>query len=127
MVFHVWDLHEPRQVPVAQPGASSLSRTVYDRALAALDARLAELLPDDVLAGVSICLVGDHGENLRFEPRGKFGKGIANLLWWKPTKRLAQPLTRRFIAFGARRSSKWPLRLAPSRLTLPAVAAGALS
>ena len=44
-VFHVWDLHEPRQVPRSFQGRA-LSRTVYDRALAALDLRLAELFPE---------------------------------------------------------------------------------
>lgn len=114
-VFHVWDLHEHRQVPRGFRGRA-LSSTVYDRALAALDARLAELLPEDSLEGVSVCLVGDHGENLRLEPRGKIGMGFASLLWWKPTKWAAQPLARRVIAYGARSSSKRVLRLAPRAL-----------
>jgi arylsulfatase A-like enzyme len=114
-VFHVWDLHTHRQVP---PGFSgpALSRTAYDRALGALDARLAKLLPDEVLDGVTVCLVGDHGENLRLEPRGKIGKGFANLLWWKQTKWFMQPLTERYIAYGARSSSKRALRTAPRAL-----------
>ena len=70
----VWDLHEPRQVPRSFQGRA-LSRTVYDRALAALDLRLAELFPDGSLDDVNVCLVGDHGENLRFEPRGKVRQG----------------------------------------------------
>jgi len=114
-IFHAWDLHEPRQVPRGFAGPA-LSRTVYDRALGALDARLAELLPDDVLEGATVCLIGDHGENLRFEPRGKIGKGIADLLWRKQTKWFMQPLTERFIAYGARSSSKRALRIAPRAL-----------
>ena len=114
-VFHVWDLHEPRQVPGAFRGRA-LSSTVYDRALAALDARLAELLPESSLENVIVCLVGDHGENLRLEPRGKIGMGFASLLWWKPTKWAAQPVARRVIAHGARSSSKRVLRLAPRAL-----------
>ena len=114
-VFHVWDLHEPRQVPRGFRGPA-LSRTVYDRALAALDARLAELLPEESLDNVCVCLVGDHGENLRFEPRGKIGMGLASLLWWKPTRWAAQPVARRVIAHGARSSSKRVLRLAPRAL-----------
>ena len=114
-VFHVWDLHEPRQVPGEFRGRA-LSSTVYDRALAALDARLAELLPESSLENVVVCLVGDHGENLRLEPRGKIGMGFASLLWWKPTKWAAQPVARRVIAHGARSSSKRVLRLAPRAL-----------
>lgn len=114
-VFHVWDLHEPRQVPREFHGRA-LSSTVYDRALAALDARLAELLPESSLENVIVCLVGDHGENLRLEPRGKIGMGFASLLWWKPTKWAAQPVARRVIAHGARSSSKRVLRLAPRAL-----------
>jgi len=114
-VFHVWDLHEPRQVPRGFRGRA-LSRTVYDRALAALDARLAELLPEGSLEDVNVCVVGDHGENLRLEPRGKIGMGFASLLWWKPTKWAAQPVARRVIAHGARSSSKRALRLAPRAL-----------
>jgi arylsulfatase A-like enzyme len=114
-VFHVWDLHEPRQVPRGFRGPS-LSQTVYDRALAALDLRLAQLLPEESLVDVFVCLVGDHGENLRFEPRGKIGMGLASLLWWKPTKWAAQPVARRAIAYGARSSSKRVLRLAPRAL-----------
>ena len=114
-VFHVWDLHEPRQVPGEFRGRA-LSSTVYDRALAALDARLAELLPESSLENVVVCLVGDHGENLRLEPRGKIGTGFASLLWWKPTKWAAQPVARRVIAHGARSSSKRVLRLAPRAL-----------
>jgi arylsulfatase A-like enzyme len=110
-----WDLHEPRQVPGAFRGRA-LSSTVYDRALAALDARLAELLPESSLENVIVCLVGDHGENLRLEPRGKIGMGFASLLWWKPTKWAAQPVARRVIAHGARSSSKRVLRLAPRAL-----------
>jgi arylsulfatase A-like enzyme len=115
LLVHLWDLHEPRQVPAGFRGPS-LSRTVYDRALGALDLRLNVLLPDELLDGVVVCLVGDHGENLRLEPRGKVGKGFANLLWWRPTKRFAQPLAERYIDFGARRPSKWPLRVAPRAL-----------
>ena len=114
-VFHVWDLHEPRQVPRDFRGRA-LSRTIYDLALAALDARLAELLPDDSLDNVCVCVVGDHGENLRLEPRGKIGKGVASLLWWKPTRWAAQPVARRVIAHGARSQSKRLLRLAPRAL-----------
>ena len=114
-VFHVWDLHEPRQIPGEFRGRA-LSSTVYDRALAALDARLAELLPESSLENVVVCLVGDHGENLRLEPRGKIGMGFASLLWWKPTKWAAQPVARRVIAHGARSSSKRVLRLAPRAL-----------
>jgi arylsulfatase A-like enzyme len=114
-LFHVWDLHEPRQVPRGFAGRA-LSGTVYDRALGALDVRLAELLPDDVLERVTVCLIGDHGENLRLEPRGKIGKGFANLLWWKQTKWFMQPLTERYIAYGARSSSKRALRTAPRAL-----------
>ena len=114
-VFHVWDIHEPRQVPRSFQGRA-LSRTVYDRALAALDLRLAELFPEGSLDDVNVCLVGDHGENLRFEPRGKFGKGVASLLWWKQTRWAVQPVARRVIAHGARSSSKRALRLAPRAL-----------
>ena len=89
---------------------------VYDQALAALDARLAELLPEESLDNVCVCLVGDHGENLRLEPRGKIGMGLASLLWWKPTKWATQPVARRLIAHGARSSSKRVLRLAPRAL-----------
>jgi arylsulfatase A-like enzyme len=114
-VVHLWDLHEPRRVP---PGfrEPALSRTVYDRALAALDARLRALLPDELLKDVLVCIVGDHGENLRLEPRGKPGKAIANLLWWPATRRLAQPVARRLIRRGAQSSSKRLLRLAPRAL-----------
>jgi arylsulfatase A-like enzyme len=115
LLFHVWDLHVPRQVPAGDSGPS-LSGTAYDRALGALDRRLDALLPDEQLDGVTICLVGDHGENLRLEPRGKLGKGIANLPWWRPTKNPAQRLVERYLDFGARRPSKWPLRVAPRAL-----------
>jgi arylsulfatase A-like enzyme len=111
-LFHVWDLHEPRRVPPGFRGPAP-GRTVYDRALGALDARLAELFPEEALSGLTICLIGDHGENLRFEPRGKIGKGLANLLWWKPTRWAMQPVARRIIAYGARSHSKRVLRLAP--------------
>jgi arylsulfatase A-like enzyme len=111
-LWHLWELHEPRQIPDDFKG-KALSPTVYDRALAALDARLASLLPDESLEGVVVCLIGDHGENLRFEPRGKIGKGIASLLWFKSTRRLMQPLARRLIAYGAHSSSKRALRDAP--------------
>jgi arylsulfatase A-like enzyme len=111
-VFHAWDLHEPRQVPHSFQGPA-LSRTVYDRALAALDARLAELLPEHLLEPLTVLVVGDHGENLRLEPKGKLGKGFASLLWWKPTRWAAQPIARRLIAYGARSPSKRVLRLAP--------------
>ena len=93
-IFHVWDLHEPRHVPRGFRGRA-LSGMVYDQALAALDARLAELLPEESLDNVCVCLVGDHGENLRLEPRGKIGMGLASLLWWKPTKWATQPVARR--------------------------------
>src|SRR5437763_10314683 len=79
LALHLWELHEPRRVPAGFRGVS-LSRTVYDRALAALDGRLAELLPDELVGDAVVCVVGDHGENLRLEPRGKPGKAIANLL-----------------------------------------------
>jgi arylsulfatase A-like enzyme len=115
LLAHLWDLHEPRQVP-PDFGGPALSRTVYDRALAALDSRLRALLPDVALDGVITCAVGDHGENLRFEPHGKLGKGIANLLWWKPSRWAVRPLTERVIAAGARSSSKRALRLAPRAL-----------
>jgi len=115
LVFHVWDLHEPRQVPdgFREP---ALSRSVYDRALAALDARLAFLLPDELLDDVVVCVVGDHGENLRFEPRGKLGTAVASLLWWDATRWAMRPFTERVIAYGARSSSKRALRLAPRAL-----------
>jgi len=114
-VVHLWDLHEPRRVP---PGfrEPALSRTVYDRALAALDSRLTTLLPDDLLEDTVVCVVGDHGENLRFEPRGKVGKGVANVLWWPATRRVAQPFARRLIRRGAHSTSKRLLRLAPRAL-----------
>jgi arylsulfatase A-like enzyme len=112
LLFHIWDLHEPRQVPRAYAGPA-LGRTVYDRALAALDERLASLLPPDLLEDCVVCLVGDHGENLRFEPRGKLGKGVANLLWWEHTRRVAQPIAKGWIARGARSDSKRLLRSAP--------------
>lgn len=115
LVFHVWDLHEPRQIPDGFR-ERALSRSVYDRALAALDARLADLLPDELLDGVVVCVVGDHGENLRFEPRGKLGMGVASLLWWDATRWAMRPLTERVIAYGARSSSKRALRLAPRAL-----------
>jgi len=115
LVVHLWELHEPRQVPAGFHGPA-LSRTVYDRALAALDARLSEVFPDDLLTDAVVCLIGDHGENLRFEPRGKVGKGFANLLWWRPTRRLAQPIARRLIRYGAHSDSKRLLRLAPRAL-----------
>jgi arylsulfatase A-like enzyme len=115
LVIHVWDLHEPRRVPRDFRGRA-LSRTVYDRALAALDARLDELLPDEFLEEVVVCVVGDHGENLRFEPRGKLGKGVANLLWWPATRRFTQPVARRLIRSAAHSSSKRLFRLAPRAL-----------
>jgi arylsulfatase A-like enzyme len=115
LLFHVWDLHEPRQVPVGWDGPA-LSSTVYDRALAALDARLAELLPAAELEDVVVCLVGDHGENLRFEPRGKVGRIGAGLLWWRPTRWAVQPFTKRLIELGAHSRSKRALRLAPRAL-----------
>lgn len=115
LVFHVWDLHERRQVPPGWDGAA-LSSTVYDRALGALDARLAELLPPEELEDVVVCLVGDHGENLRFEPRRKVGRILAGLMWWKPTRWAVQPLTKRLIAHGAHSRSKRALRLAPRAL-----------
>jgi arylsulfatase A-like enzyme len=115
LVFHVWDLHEPRLIPDGFRGRA-LSRSVYDRALAALDSRLGYLLTDELLDGVVVCLVGDHGENLRFEPRGKLGTGIAALLWWDATRWAMQPITERVIAYGARSSSKRVLRLAPRAL-----------
>jgi arylsulfatase A-like enzyme len=65
---------------------------------------------------VTVILVGDHGENLRLEPRGKLGKGIAGLLWWKWSRPIMQPLVRGLIARGARSSSKRALRLAPRAL-----------
>jgi arylsulfatase A-like enzyme len=111
-LFHVWDLHEPRQVPRGSQ-APSLSRTVYDRALGALDARLAELFPDGSLADTVVLLVGDHGENLRLEPRGKVGLGLAGLMWAPGARHVVQPLARRLIATGARSRSKRALRLAP--------------
>jgi arylsulfatase A-like enzyme len=115
LVFHAWDLHEPRQVPNSFRGAA-LSRTVYDRALAALDARLTELLPEELVEPLTVVVIGDHGENLRLEPKGKLGMGFAGLLWWKPTRWAAQPIARRLIAYGARSSSKRLLRLAPRAL-----------
>jgi arylsulfatase A-like enzyme len=114
-VWHLWELHEPRQVPSTFNG-KALSRTVYDRALAALDARLATLFPDESLMGITVCLIGDHGENLRFEPRGKIGQGIASLLWFKSTRWLTQPFARRVIAYGAHSSSKRVLRAAPRHI-----------
>jgi arylsulfatase A-like enzyme len=117
LLVHVWDVHTPRRVPKGFSGRS-LSRTIYDRALAALDARLSDLLPDDVLEGVTVCLIGDHGENLRFEPRGKIGKGISNLLWDDRTKDLLRPVVRRYLAYGAHSSSKRALRLAPRAIIL---------
>jgi arylsulfatase A-like enzyme len=89
---------------------------MYDRALAALDLKLAELLPEGSLDDVTVFLVGDHGENLRLEPRGKLGTGFASLLWWKQTRWAAQPVARRVIAHGARSSTKRILRLAPRAL-----------
>jgi arylsulfatase A-like enzyme len=115
LLFHVWDLHEPRQVPAGRSGPA-LSRTVYDRALGAVDDRLATLLPADLLEGCVVCLVGDHGENLRFEPRGKLGRIVAGLLWWKPSRRFVQPLATRWIARGAQSESKRLLRVAPRAL-----------
>jgi arylsulfatase A-like enzyme len=112
--FHVWDLHEPRQVPAG--AVSRLSRTVYDRALAALDLRLDALLPRELLEDVVVIVVGDHGENLRLEPRRKLGKGVAGLLWWKWSRPVMQPLARALVARGARSSSKRALRLAPRAL-----------
>jgi len=115
LVVHLWDLHEPRQVPHSYAG-TALSRAVYDRALAALDARLGELLSTELLDGVVVCLVGDHGENLRLEPRGRLGTGVAGLLWWKPTRRFAQPIAKMVIARGANSRSKRLLRVAPRAL-----------
>jgi arylsulfatase A-like enzyme len=112
LFFHVWDLHEPRQVP-ARSGGRALSRTMYDRALAALDERLSVLLPPSLLDGCVVCLVGDHGENVRLEPRGKLGRGFAGLLWWKHTRRVVQPLAKSWIAHGAHSHSKRLLRIAP--------------
>jgi arylsulfatase A-like enzyme len=114
-VLHLWELHEPRRVPPSF-GGPALSRTVYDRALGALDQRLAELLPDELLDNVVVCLVGDHGENLRFEPRGRPGKAVANLLWWPATRRFAQPIARRYIRRAANSTSKRLFRLAPRAL-----------
>jgi arylsulfatase A-like enzyme len=114
-VFHAWDLHEPRQVPAGFRGGAP-SRTMYDRALAALDLKLGELFPEGSLDDVTVFLVGDHGENLRLEPRGKLGTGFASLLWWKQTRWATQPVARRVIAHGARSSSKRILRLAPRAL-----------
>jgi arylsulfatase A-like enzyme len=115
LLYHIWDLHEKRRIPPGFSG-SSLSRTLYDRALAALDERLTALLPPDVLDGTIICLVGDHGENLNLEPRGRFGSAIGRLLWWKPTRGLLQPIAKKAIARGARSRSKRLLRLAPRAL-----------
>ncbi len=112
LLWHLWDLHEPRQVPRGFAGPAC-GRTVYDRALGALDQRLAALLPRELLDGIVVVFVGDHGENLRLEPRGKLGKATAGLLWWKPSRRLAQTAAKAAIARGARSRSKRLLRLAP--------------
>ncbi len=114
LLFHVWDLHEPRQVPSAFSGAAP-SRRIYDRALAALDQRLARLgsaAGEDVV----VCVVGDHGENVRFEPRGRLGNGLAGLMWRRGTRRPMQTVARALIARGARSSSKRLLRTAPRAL-----------
>jgi arylsulfatase A-like enzyme len=112
MLAHLWELHEPRRLGPRAP-RRALGRTIYDRALASLDERLAELLPDALLEDVVVCLVGDHGENLRLEPHGRMGNAVAGLLWRRETRAVAQPLARRVIAHGARSSTKRALRLAP--------------
>jgi arylsulfatase A-like enzyme len=114
-VLHLWDLHEPRQIPRGFRGRA-LSRSVYDRALAALDARLAEIFPLDLTEQTVVIVIGDHGENLRLEPRGKPGMAFASLLWWRGSRWAAQPFARSLIRRGAHSSSKRLLRLAPRAL-----------
>lgn len=65
IVLHLWELHLPRQV--LRPFRSRrFGRTPYDRAVASLDARLAELVR---AAGADVFTVvtGDHGEKTAAE------------------------------------------------------------
>lgn len=62
LLLHLWELHWPRRIPLRYQRARYGS-TRYDRALSALDARLAELaraLPGDTV----VSLTGDHGERI---------------------------------------------------------------
>jgi arylsulfatase A-like enzyme len=77
-LIHLWELHAPMFIPEGFNQAK-YGRCRYDRALAALDEALAELL-DAVPPETLIVLMGDHGESLSLEEMRPFARAWQGLL-----------------------------------------------
>jgi len=104
--LHLWELHDPISVP-EEYDRREYGRWPYERALSALDARLAALveqLPDDTL----VVLHGDHGESVtwRDHPVHSALKTLRDKLRYergvdtRRTERLANRLADRFAPAG---------------------------
>jgi arylsulfatase A-like enzyme len=96
MLLHLWELHWPRQAPIAYR-LRGLGATLYDQALSALDAELArvlEAIPSDTI----VILTGDHGERLDTTYDRSDAIGIATYatrpLWHHFRRWIPRPLGR---------------------------------